>query len=289
VVRGIDPPCAACAAGEPQRCVHFTDGPLAPGMLLGTTRDLGGSWGDEFVMHETQIVPVPDALRDEEAVLIEPFACSVHAVRANVPPPNARVLVVGAGSIGLLTVAALHALAPGATVTVLARHAFQAAHASRLGASRVVMARGDYQSTLADAANTRLLQPIIGKRVGVGGFDQTFVCVGTTQAMEDAMCVTRAGGTIVLLGNATMMNGLDWTPLWLKELTVKGSLCYGGRHQHGAPASGAFEEAASLVSRGCAPIGPLLTHTFPIADYREAIATAMGKGETESVKVAFRF
>jgi threonine dehydrogenase-like Zn-dependent dehydrogenase len=291
-VRGIAPPCAACAAGAPQRCAHFTDGALAPGMLLGTTRDLGGSWGEEFVAHESQMVPVPDALADEEAVLVEPLACSVHAVRANRPQVGERVLVIGAGSIGLLTVAALQALAPEAAVTVLARHTFQGAHAERLGAARVVSARGDYLAALADAAETRLLKPIIGKSVGVGGFDRTFVCIGTTRAMDDAMRVTRAGGTIVLLGNASTMNGLDWTPLWLKELTVKGSLCYGGHRQgngHGTPARGAFDEAAALIAEGRAPVGALLTHTFPLADYRRAINTALGKAVAESVKVAFRF
>jgi threonine dehydrogenase-like Zn-dependent dehydrogenase len=287
-VRGIDPPCAACAAGEPQRCVHFTDGVLAPGMLLGTTRDLGGSWGEEFVVHKSQVLHVPDTLGDEDAVLIEPFACSVHAVRANRPQSRERVLVIGAGSIGLLTVAALHALAPDADVTVLARHGFQGSHAQRLGASHVVAARGEYLPALADAAETRLLKPIIGKPVGVGGFDRTFVCIGSAHALDDAMRVTRAGGTIVLLGNASTMNGLDWTPLWLKELTVRGSLCYGG-HRHGAPERGAFEEAATLIADGRAPVGSLLTHTFPIADYRSAIETALGKGKSESVKVAFRF
>ncbi|HKW12876.1 MAG TPA: alcohol dehydrogenase catalytic domain-containing protein, partial [Candidatus Krumholzibacteria bacterium] len=46
-VRGIDPPCAHCAADAPQRCEHFTDGALAPGMILGTTKGLGGSWGEQ--------------------------------------------------------------------------------------------------------------------------------------------------------------------------------------------------------------------------------------------------
>lgn len=286
--RAIDPPCAACAAGHHSRCEHFTDGALTPGMLIGTTRGVGGSWGETFVAHAGQLVRVPDAMSDEEAVLIEPFACSVHAVRANLPAPGDRVLVIGAGSIGLLTVAALHALAPDATITVLARHGFQGAHAARLGAHRIVPARGDALAALAESGGTRLLQPILGEPIGVGGFDSTFVCIGGTRGMDDAMRVTRAGGTIVLLGNSSTMNGIDWTPLWLKELTVRGSLCYGA-HRHASPARTAFDEAADLIASGRAPIRPLLTHTFPLADYRRAIETAMDKGGAESVKVAFRF
>jgi threonine dehydrogenase-like Zn-dependent dehydrogenase len=286
--RGIEPPCSACAAGDHSRCAHFTDGALAPGMLIGTTRELGGSWGEQFVAHESQLVRIPESMSDEDAVLIEPFACSVHAVRANLPAAGERVLVIGAGSIGLLTIAALHALAPEAHITALARHGFQGAHAERLGAQRIVPARGDYLSSLAEAAGTRLLQPIIGKPVGVGGFDRTFVCIGGARGMDDAMRFTRAGGTIVLLGNSSTMNGLDWTPLWLKELTVRGSLCYGA-HRHASPARTAFDEAAELIANGQAPIRPLLTHTFPLAEYQSAIATAMDKSGAESVKVAFRF
>ncbi|HEY9516041.1 MAG TPA: zinc-binding dehydrogenase [Gemmatimonadaceae bacterium] len=286
--RGVQPPCAACAAGDHSRCSHFTDGVLPPGMLIGTTRGTGGSWGEEFVAHESQLVPIPESMSDEEAVLIEPFACSVHAVEANLPSPGERVLVIGAGSIGLLTIAALHALAPEATITVLGRHTFQHAHARRLGATEIVSARGDYLHPLADAAGTRLLQPIIGKPVGVGGFDRTFVCIGGARGMDDAMRVTRAGGTIVLLGNSSKMNGLDWTPLWLKELTVRGSLCY-GTHHHASPERTAFDEAAALIASGRAPIRPLLTHSFPLEEYRHAIEVARNRGAEESVKVAFRY
>ncbi len=286
--RGIDPRCGACTAGDHSRCAHFTDGDVAPGMLIGTTRGTGGSWGEEFVAHESQVVRVPDAMSDEEAVLVEPFACSVHAVRANLPAARERVLVIGSGSIGLLTVAAIHALAPEADVTALARHPFQGAHAVRLGAAHVVAARGDYLAALAEAGGTRLLKPILGKPVGVGGFDRTFVCIGGARGMDDAMRFTRAGGTIVLLGNSGTMNGLDWTPLWLKELTVRGSLCYGA-HAHASPERSAFDEAAALIASGRAPLRPLLTHTFPLDDYRRALEVARDKGGEESVKVAFRF
>jgi L-iditol 2-dehydrogenase len=287
--RGISARCAACESGHHSRCAHFADGgTIAPGMFIGITRGLGGSWGEEFVAHEDQLVPIPDGMSDASAVLIEPFACSVHAVRANLPEAGERVLVIGAGSIGLLTIAAIHALAPGAHVTALARYDAQRAHATRLGAAQVVPARGDYTRALADAGGTRLLKPIIGKPVGVGGFDRAFVCIGGAHGMDDAMRVTRAGGTIVLLGNSSTMNGLDWTPLWLKELTVRGSLCYGSP-VHASAGQGAFAEAASLIASGAAPIAELLTHTFALGDYRKALETALNKAGGESIKVAFRF
>jgi L-iditol 2-dehydrogenase len=286
--RGLEPACDACLAGHHSRCTRFTDGHVAPGMLIGTTRGLGGSWGEMFVAHETQLVRLTDAITDEEAVLVEPFACSVHAVRSAMPASGERVLVIGAGSIGLLTVAALEALAPGAHVTVLARHPFQAEHATRLGAEAVVFARGEYLGQLAEAGRARLLKPIIGKPIGVGGFDRTFICIGGPRATDDAMRVTRAGGTIVLLGNSARMDGIDWTPLWLKELTVRGSLCY-GEHRHGTPAIDAFRDATGLIAARRVTLAPLLTHVYALANYRDALATAMDKKASGSIKVAFKF
>ena len=288
VPRGIEPTCAPCAAGRPSRCVHFSDGALPPGLLIGTTRSLGGSWGEYLVAHESQLHRVPDSMSDDEAVLVEPLACSVHAVRSALPEAGERILVVGAGSIGLLTVAALRALAPQAELTVLARHSFQAQHATHLGAARVVLARGDYTEELAAAAQARLLKPILGRQVAVGGFDRTFLCVGEKRGADDALRFTREGGTVVMLGNAGTLDGLDWTFLWFKELVVRGSLCYGA-HAHGGAARHAFAEAIELIASGRAPVGPLLTHTFPLTDYRRALDTAMGKAQARSVKVAFRF
>jgi len=296
--RGLEPVCDACRAGHPSRCEHFSDGDVPPGMLIGTTRGLGGSWGERFVAHETQLLRVPEAVPDRAAVLTEPLACSVHAVRADPPAPGERVLVVGAGSIGLLTLAALRALAPGSPVTVLARHGFQREHAERLGAARVVMGRGDHLAALAEAAGSRLLKTVIGPPAAVGGFDRAFVCIAGARGMEDALRVTRAGGTVVLLGNARALDGLDWTPLWLKELTLRGSLTYGAapgptpagpRAAHAGASRSDFAEALAMIADGRADVAPLLTHTFPLADHAQALATARGKGRSRSVKVAFGF
>jgi L-iditol 2-dehydrogenase len=285
--RAVTPACPACAEGRHSRCACFTDGVLPPGMLIGTTRSTGGSWGDEFVAHESQLVRVPATLADELAVLIEPFACCVHAVRASLPSHGDRSLVIGAGTMGLLTTAALRALAPESSTTVLARHEFQAAHAMQLGAVRTVLARGTYLRELADAGQTRLLSPIIGRPVGVGGFDRVYVCAANARGVEDALRFTRAGGTIVLLGNAGALRGVDWTPVWLKELTITGSLAYGA-HGHGGASLNAFTEAATLVAEGQPGLAKLVTHVFPLAEYRRALTVARARGGEQSVKVVFR-
>lgn len=284
--RGVSPPCVHCANGHPSRCAHFTDGDVAPGMLLGTTRGLGGSWGESFVAHESQALRVPDALSDRAAVLVEPLACVVSPILAHPIPDGGRVLVIGAGSMGLLAVAALKALTH-AEVTILAKHSYQAEHAERLHADRIVMIRnGDYFAELARATGGRLLKPILGPRIHVGGFDTTFVCVGTGTAVDDALRFTRAGGTIVLLGNVARLARVDWTPLWQKEITIHGSLCY-HTSLHGGARRDAFEVALSLaVDPIASSIEPLVTHVVPVDRFEDALAIAEGRSDRGAVKVA---
>lgn len=285
--RAVAPVCAACDEGNHSQCTCFTDGILPPGMLIGTTKGTGGSWGEEFVAHDSQVVPIPDTLTDRAALLTEPFACCVHAVRRSLPADNERCLVIGSGTMGLLTVAAISALAPKAATTILARHRFQSDHAQRLGAGHTVMARGDYLQALADAAQTRLLKPIIGPQIGVGGFDLTFVCASNTRAIEDALRFTRSGGRIVLLGNVAKLNGVDWTPLWLKELRVTGSLAYGA-HGHGSASLNAFTEASQIIAHKSIDFEPLVTHTFALNDFSNALSAARSRGGEQSVKVALK-
>ncbi|HET6349662.1 MAG TPA: alcohol dehydrogenase catalytic domain-containing protein [Candidatus Krumholzibacteria bacterium] len=287
--RGIDPPCAHCAAGHPSRCEHFTDGALAPGMLLGTTRGLGGSWGEQYLAHEDQLLHVDDSVSDQAAVLTEPLACVVSPILAHPFSEGARVLIIGAGAMGLLALAALKSLA-AVDATVLCRHAYQAEHAEHLGADRVVMTRGgDYVAELARITGSRLLKPILGPRINVGGFDASMVCVGNDAAVNDALRFTRSGGTVVLLGNVARLARVDWTPVWLKELTLHGSLCYHGSTGHGGTGSGDFAAAARLIA---GPLGkrlePLVTHTVPLSNARDAIMIALGRSRERAVKVAIK-
>jgi threonine dehydrogenase-like Zn-dependent dehydrogenase len=92
---------------------------------------------------------------------------------------------------------------------------------------------------------------------------------------------------VVVLGNVTRLDGVDWTPLWFKELTLRGSLCY-GREPHAAAGPDAFRQALELIASGRAPVGALLTHTFPLAEHRRAVALALDKRAGHCIKVAFR-
>jgi len=100
MARGVDPPCAACAAGDVGRCERIAFGHLAPGLQTGYCEDTGGGWGESLVAHASQLHDVPEALSDEAAVMVEPTACAVHGALAAGDLSGATVVVLGAGRSG---------------------------------------------------------------------------------------------------------------------------------------------------------------------------------------------
>jgi NADPH:quinone reductase-like Zn-dependent oxidoreductase len=78
--RGEEPPCANCAAGDYGRCDRVTVGELKAGLQTGYCSDVTGGWSRMMLAHRSQLVPIPDAVDDRSAVLIEPLACATTAL-----------------------------------------------------------------------------------------------------------------------------------------------------------------------------------------------------------------
>ncbi len=288
VTRGFADPCPACARGDYNLCSRFTEGTLSPGLGQGACRDVGGSWGEVMVAHRSQVVPVPPHVPDEQALMVEPLAVAVHAVLRFVPAGAPTVLVVGAGTIGLASIAAVRALRPAARVFVLARHAHQADLARQMGASAVIVPTGrrHYQE-IASLTGARLLRPLLGPPVLTGGVDVALECVGTGRSIDDAIRLTRAGGAVVLVGVAATPHGIDWTPIWLREVALLGSFSYAQERVDGQSIRG-IDLAMDLLASGRVDLRPLITHRFGLADYRQAIEVALDKRRHHSVKVVLR-
>jgi threonine dehydrogenase-like Zn-dependent dehydrogenase len=288
VTRGFADLCTACARGDYNLCSRFTEGALAPGIGHGACRDTGGAWGQVLVAHRSRVVPVPPGVADEHAVLVEPLAVAVHAVLRFVPPEARTVLVIGAGTIGLTTIAALRSLRPEARIIAAARHSYQTALARTMGAEQVVSGglRERYRS-IAALTDARMLQPLLGPPVLTGGVDVTMECVGAAGSINDALHLTRAGGRMILVGLAAVPRGVDWTPIWLREVAVHGSAYYAEERLDGR-AIRSIDLAMDLLAGGRIDLAPLITHQFDLPRYREAIAVALDKRRTHSVKVVLR-
>jgi threonine dehydrogenase-like Zn-dependent dehydrogenase len=267
--RGITPPCPACADGRNGNCERIAFGHLRPGLQTGYCADTGGGWAPVLVAHDSQLHPVPDQMGDEAAVMVEPTACAVHAVRSAEVPEGGTVAVLGAGTLGLCTVAALRHLALPGTVIVGAKHAEQRRLATRLGADVVV-----HPDEVSRAVRRDTRSLALGARL-TGGADVVVDCVGSEASVADALAIVRPRGTVVLVGMPGTVR-VDLTPLWQREVRLAGSYAY--RHE-------TFAAAFDLVVT--AGLGDLVTARYPIELYREAIDHAAHAGARGAVKIAF--
>ncbi len=278
---GMQPPCRSCALGHFNLCER---GNLPPPHMIG------GGWSEEMLLSEQQLFRVPAAMNDEQAVLLEPASVAVHAVLRHLPRSGDRVLIIGAGTIGLLTLQAVRALAPQAEVSVLARHPFQIEQATRLGAAHIIYPQDSYMS-IQRATGAQLYQGTFGNRVLLGGYDVIYDFVGSQKTLHHALRWARTQGTVVLVGLNLHMMHVDLTPVWYQEVNLLGSLSSG--METWPPASSeqraTFEITAELITSGLLQPEHLITHRFPLNNYQAAIKTATGKVQSRAIKVVFDY
>lgn len=277
-VRGV-PSCTSCLAGHTSRCDHIITGRLAAGLQTGFCADTGGGWSRRMMAHASQLHPVPDTLPDETAVLVEPIACAVHAVRRVPIPAGTSVLVVGAGTVGLLTVLALRKLTGAGEVQVIAKHGHQADRARELGATGIIRT-GHPARALRRATGALLVEPELGADYLLGGMDLAFECTGGASGLDTALRSLRAGGTVVASGMPS--GGVDLTPLWYRELHLVGAYASAvGDEQR----RGDFPEAIALAA--AAPLDGYVDTKYPLERWRDALDHAASAGRLGTVKVVF--
>jgi L-iditol 2-dehydrogenase len=288
--RDVNPPCKRCARGDYSQCLSLMEGSLPPGFFTGFTGVTGGSWSEYFLAHDSQLLKVPDAMTDEQALMLEAFTIPLHAIMRNLPEPGQTVMVYGCGVIGMLSVATLKALVPDARVIAVARYPFQADIVRGYGADEVIMQRevDDIYKAVAGLTGAEVIKPMIGGHYLNGGPDMVLECVGSPPTLDDSLRMARSGGKVVLIGLVSFAPHVDWTPIWFKELTVTGSLCSSVDGFEGQTMK-TFEWARDLVSSGRVEVDRLLTHVWELDEFESMIETALAKGNTGCIKQAFRF
>ncbi|MBI2940610.1 MAG: alcohol dehydrogenase catalytic domain-containing protein [Chloroflexi bacterium] len=288
--RGIDPPCPACQRGDRNQCSHFADGRLSPGLLIGACQDTGGTWSRSFVAHRSQVLRVPTVVSDENAVLVEPFASALHPILRSFPADDETVLIVGGGVIGVCAIAALRAQGSRCRIVALVNHRHQGELAARFGADVVVTRRGSsgHDDELVRTLGARSRPAVMGPPLLIGGADRTFDCAGSRSSVEESLRFTRAGGRVVLVGLAGVLPGVDWTPIWLKELDIRGSFAYADEQADGRRIA-TCQLALDLLADRRVDLGSLVTHRYPLAAYERAFDVVARKRRSGVVKAVFAF
>jgi threonine dehydrogenase-like Zn-dependent dehydrogenase len=254
--------------------------------MLGFCKDLPGGWSDELFVHTSQAFAIPAGISDDDAVLIEPFSVATHAVLRNPPAPGAKVLIIGAGSIGLLVLAAMRMLGYENDVTVLARRSKQEELAKAFGATRVLM-RKSAQDAAIEITGAKPYKPVLGDPTLSGGFDWIFDCVGNERSVKESLAVAGPRGQIMMVGCAGQIGKLDLTFVWSRELAISGSYVYGDESSlDGTPHT--FEVALNLMATHPEiKLGDMVTHRFTLDQWREAMAVSMARGTHGAIKVIF--
>jgi len=237
--------CARCRAGTPHLC------PVAPRGGAGN-----GSWATHRRVDVGHLFRVPDGLDLRTAALAEPTGIALRAVRRSGARRGERVLVTGAGSIGLLAVAILAEL--GAEVVVSEPSANRRARTLTLGARAAVEPR-------------TLPRPDRPVDVADEPFAAVIECSGRAAAIEHGLALLDRGGTMVLVGiGAGAQPALDATRLTLSECTVTGSLDYSRAE---------FADAIALLASGRLPVADLLEPGEVPLDRMAALLPGLVSGE----------
>jgi threonine dehydrogenase-like Zn-dependent dehydrogenase len=278
VTRGIEPPCPACARGDLGNCERLAFGHLEPGLQSGYCADTGGGWSTFMVAHESQLHGVPDDLDDDAAVMIEPTACAVHAALRATIVEGDLVVVLGAGTLGLLSVAALRRLTGAGTIVAAAKHPEQRRLAAELGAD-AVCEPGEMPRLVRRLTGSLAYGPQL-----TGGADAVLDCVGSDASIQQSLAVVKPRGRVTLVGMPAVVK-LNLTTLWHRETELAGAYAYGTETLADGTRARTFDLAFALVRE--ANLGQLVSATYPLADYKAAIEHAANAGRRGAVKVAF--
>ena len=240
--------CALCRSGRYNLC---------PEMRFFGTPPFDGAFCEYVTVHEAFAYPVPDALSDDAAALIEPLSVAVWACRKARVGPGDRVLVTGAGPIGLLCVQA--AVAFGATEVVV----------SDVNPNRLRRARDLGADVTVDAGGTRLAD------AGLDA-DVLLECSGFPPAIGDAIRAVGRAGRVVLVGMGGDEIPLPLSHVQTRELEVTGTFRY----------ANTWPDAIALASSGRVQLDALVTGHYGLAAVEDALTA--GTRDPDSVKVVVR-
>ena len=231
--------CRTCLEGRHEICLQLA--PTAVG--LGP---VPGGYAEAMVAATASCFPLPDAVGPELGALTEPYAVGLHAVRRSGVRPGDPVGVIGAGPIGLTTLAALRAEGVG-DVVVAERNPRRRAAAGAVGATAVVE-----DATRIDGA--------LGEQPAV-----VFECAGAALTTSLALQLVRPGGTVALVGVAGFEDPLSLVGamLVIKEVDVVPCLAYTLEE---------FGTAVDHLAAGALDPGAVVSEVRPLEDAEAAFA-----------------
>ena len=186
-----------------------------------------------------------------------------------------------------MNIAALKAVEPSCRVACVAKYPFQARLARRLGAGHIIDAqKHDVMAQVGDLAQSKVYPLSSGGAVLAGGVRLVYDTITNSVTLNQALRMAQGKGRVIALGLAAMPEGVDWTPTWMKEISIVGSLTYGAETFRGKRQD-TFVRAVDLIARRRADLRVIRPRKYPLEQYREALTEAASKKTSGAVKVSF--
>jgi L-iditol 2-dehydrogenase len=229
--------CRRCVEGRYNLCERFGD--LRVHHQYGHNAD--GAYADYVVHSIKSVFPVPDALSDEEAAMLDPAAIALHTVKRGGHAPGDTVVVVGPGVMGLLVAECARALGAGRVIVVGRGARLQ--KAAELGHETVDFTASD---------------PVEAVRA-----DVALECSGDPEALATCVGMLRKGGRVAVIGIPMEDARIPLQRVVLDEIDVVGVRA----------AAGEMPQAIALAAAGRIRLAPLITHRFALEDFAAAYAT----------------
>lgn len=221
-----------------------------------------GAFAEYIASPEDKVIKLPEELSFEEAALIEPLAVATHAVKRSGQRLGERVIILGAGTIGILVMqVARSAGAKEVIITDLLDYRLK--KAQELGADRVVNPRSED------------LVKLIQKDYGKEGIDLIYDCVGIEETISQAIQIARKGIRIMVVGVPEERIKVDLAWVQDRELELIGTLMYTRED---------FTTAIELIQKKKIKVKPLITHHFKLRDIEKAFQM-IRRGKEEVLKL----
>lgn len=229
--------CTYCRAGRGNLCENWN--------ATGDTVD--GAFARLVKVPAVNCYRMPDSMTFAQGAFVEPVSCAIHGVRRLGVESGERILVIGAGPMGLIVSQLLGSA--GAQVTVVDRVASKLTRALELGA-------------VATATSTSGLECL--------DFDAAVDVTGAVPAISDAFDALKRGGRLQIFGVASAEARVPLSPfrIYNDEITIVGTMAV----------LNSFGSALDTVARGVVDADAILTHTYPLAGFAEAIDMVAGGG-----------
>ena len=188
---------------------------LSENLALAGLSWMSGGMAEAALLNDYNVVKIPDAMRDEEAALVEPTAVAVYACDRGQVSAGHAVLITGAGPIGILTLLAAKAF--GATKLFL----------SDLNDTRLELAKAILPEVITlNPKRDHIGAAIRAQTEGGVGCDVAFECVGNEKALQSCLDAVRKQGAIVQVGLHPGNSGLNWHNVTFKDVDIRGSWAY---------------------------------------------------------------